>query len=78
MKLRRPPRYRISKGGDTEWPYLVERRFFFIWWNIFRVKSEEDAISNIQERMAKSFKPPKEILREYTEQDYLADKLKHV
>ena len=77
MKLRRPARYRISHGGDKEWPYLVERRVFFIWWNIFRVKSEEDAISNIRERMAKNFVQPKQILREYTEQDYLADKLKH-
>jgi len=78
IKLKRPARYRISRGGpDKDWPYLVERRAFFIWWNIFRTRSEQDAINNIRERMAKYYVPPKQILREYTEQDYLADKLKH-
>jgi hypothetical protein len=78
IKLRVPARYRISYDpSDRQWSYLVERIIFFIWWPICKVRSENDAIVHIQGRMAKNYVQPKKILREYTEQDYLVDRITH-
>jgi hypothetical protein len=70
-------RYRINYDdrGD-EWKYEVQRHICLIWWPCFRTRCEKDAISIIQERMAKKFRPKKQFICEYTEKDYLVDKLK--
>ena len=71
-------KYRLlTDGKDNQYPYKVERRVLFIWWRSFRASTEDDAMNEIKRLMAKRYKARKEIIREYTEQDYLADKIKN-
>jgi hypothetical protein len=79
MMLKGPKcRYRILKV-DVEDGYnvQVEKRVLFIWVKQFRVTSQWDAEEEIRKRIAKKFKKKKELLREYTEADFLVDRLKN-
>ncbi len=78
MKLFPNLKYRISRDrNDQEWPYIVESKRFFLWTKKFQVATEEHAIAGIKNRIAKKYREPIQILREYTEADYLIDKLKN-
>lgn len=72
-------KYRILKVDDEDgYNIQVDRKILFLWVKQFRVRHQGDAEEEIRKRIAKKFKKKKELVREYTEADFLVDRLKNV
>lgn len=69
-------KYRIRIGKDVDYPYCVDKKGFLFWSSVGKHKSKSSAESQLQECVRLEVLRPGTILKEYTEQDYLADKLK--
>ena len=61
---------------DIDYPYLVQKKKWFIWHTTFKSRSEEDAIKTMKTVARHEALNPGSTVTEYTEQDYLSDKLK--
>lgn len=71
-------KYRIITNNNTEYPFTVQRGIGFIWWHLLKTGSEQIADEIIKSRIENSIKrkvKPR-VIKEYTEADYLVDKLK--
>lgn len=72
-------KYRIKLSSNKNFPYLIQRKFFFFWMTVEQENSIDDAHWKIKYLAKKESDPesrPGAILFEYTEKDYLVDKLK--
>jgi hypothetical protein len=68
-------KYRIVRSSDPNYLYEVEKRKWFLWWNLkscFNLEDAEHYIKRIFENKAKAGK----VVREYDSHDFLIDKLK--
>lgn len=66
-------KYRLVVSKDKNFPYLVEKKFLVFWQKVDTFASERQAIEFIKDSFGK--KPPGTVIAEYSEADYIAEKL---
>lgn len=73
MKLK----FRIVVGTDVDYPFTVHKKGFIFWHSIMKFRNLTSAENFIQERIEfLSKRKPGTIIKEYSEEDYIVDKLK--
>lgn len=69
-------RYRVVVNDSTDYPFLVQRKGWFFWHSVGKCRGREEAEHDIRKMAKLELMRPGSVVLEYTEQDYLADKLK--
>lgn len=79
MSLKEPVikfKYRIVVNDDTDYPYLLKRKGLIFWHTIGKCRSLHEAKEDISKLAKLETMRPGSVVLEYTEQDYMVDKLK--
>ncbi len=71
-------RFRIVTGPDSDHPYTIQKKRWFGWQSIEDCRSRDTARSDLEKLIKNGYARPGTVIFEYSEQDYLADKLKNV
>lgn len=71
-------RYRIITSEDREHPYIIQKKGWFFWKTVDKCRNKESAGSDLERLIKQEYSRPGTVFFEYTEEDYLADKLKNV
>lgn len=69
-------RYRIVVRNDADYPYHVERKGLIFWKLMDKCRRRDDADDVIRKCIHLELMRPGTVLVEYTEQDYVMDKLR--
>ena len=69
-------KFRIRFMDDTNFPYYIEEKGLFFWKMRDRETSQSSAESKMHQLVRLKMMKPGTVLKEYTHEDYLADKLK--
>jgi len=71
-------KYRIVTGADTEHPYAIQKKGWFRWKTIENCRSRDTARTDLEKFIRNEYQRPGTVVFEYSEEDYLADKLKNI
>jgi len=69
-------KYRIVVNDDTARPYRIEKKEWIFWYKAGVFSSLESAERELRELAKLEILRPGTVVSEYTEQDFLVDKLK--
>lgn len=69
-------RYRIVVNDDPDYQYLIERKGWFFWHRVGKSRHLDDAQADVKRLARMHMMKPGTVISEYSEGDYLVDKLK--
>jgi hypothetical protein len=71
-------KYRIVTGPDSEHPYAIQKKGWIRWKTVERSRNRDAARADLEKLIRNEYQRPGTVIFEYSEQDYLADKLKNI
>jgi hypothetical protein len=71
-------KYRIVTGADEDRPYVIQKKGWFYWKTIQNCRGKDSARSDLEKFIRNEYQRPGTVILEYSEEDYLADKLKNI
>ncbi len=71
-------KYRIVTGPDTDHPFAIQKKGWFRWKTVETCRGRDVVRAELDKLVKNEYQRPGTVIFEYSEEDYLADKLKNV
>jgi len=70
--------FRIIIGTDPRDPYLIQKKGWFFWNDITKCRTIIEAETELEKLVRHQLSQPGTIIKEYTQNDFLVDKLRGI